>query len=44
MLGHTIKIEKMPYKLLNGEYQVRTVEHYLSKSSGFITTLRCRGV
>jgi phage protein D len=44
MLGHGVKIEKMPDKLLNGEYQVRTVEHYLSKSSGFITTLRCRGV
>lgn len=44
MLGHTIKIEKIPDKSLNGEYQVRTVEHYLSKSSGFITTLRCRGV
>lgn len=44
MLGHSVKIEKMPNKSLNGEYQVRTIEHHLSKSSGFITTLRCGGV
>lgn len=43
MLNDTVKIEGMPESSLNGEYQVRGVEHYLSKSKGFTTSLRLRG-
>ena len=42
MLGNTVKIQKMPEDSLNGEYQVRTVEHLLSKSAGFTTILKVR--
>ena len=42
MLGNTVKIQKMPEDSLNGEYQVRSVEHLLSKSAGFTTVLKVR--
>jgi phage protein D len=42
MLGHTIKVEGAPEEALNGQYQVREIEHFLSKSSGFTTIVHCR--
>jgi phage protein D len=42
-LGDTIKIQGMPDKTQNGKYQVRGIEHFLSKSSGFTTIVNCRG-
>lgn len=43
MLGETVKIDKVPQSSLNGEFQVREIEHILTKSEGFMTTLTCRG-
>jgi hypothetical protein len=43
MLGDSIKIENSPDEFQNGIFQVREIEHYLSKSEGFTTTLTCRG-
>lgn len=43
MLGDTIKIQNVPQKSLNGEFQVRELEHILTKTEGFTTTLTCRG-
>jgi prophage tail gpP-like protein len=43
MLGDAVIIERFPNKTLNGEYKVRTVQHYFSKKNGFVSTLRCRG-
>lgn len=43
MLGDTIKIQGVPEETLNGEYQVRGIEHFLSKSAGFTTIVNCRG-
>jgi phage protein D len=42
-LGDTIRIQGMPDETLNGEYQVRGIEHFLSKTSGFTTIINCRG-
>ena len=43
MLGDTVKIQGVPESSLNGEFQVREIEHVLSKFEGFTTTLTCRG-
>lgn len=43
MLGDTVKIQKVPQSSLNGEFQVREIEHILTKAEGFTTTLTCRG-
>lgn len=43
MLGDTIKIQNVPQNALNGEFQVREIEHVLATSEGFTTTLTCRG-
>jgi phage protein D len=43
-LGDTVKITSMPNKYLDGELQVRSVEHFLSKPNGFTTIIRCRSV
>lgn len=43
MLGDSVTIQGMPHDPMNGEYQARSVEHYFSKTSGFITTIKCRG-
>lgn len=42
--GDTVKISGTPNEFLDGELQVRRVEHFLSKSTGFTTIVRCRGV
>jgi hypothetical protein len=42
-LNDAVRIQGMPESSLNGEFQVRGVEHSLSKSGGFTTTLRLRG-
>jgi hypothetical protein len=42
MLGDSVTIKRMPYEPMNGEYQARSVEHFFSKTSGFITTIKCR--
>lgn len=41
-LGDSLEVKKMPNKALNGRFQVRAVEHYLSKRRGFTTTVRWR--
>jgi hypothetical protein len=43
MLGDSVTIKGMPHDPMNGEYQARSVEHFFSKTSGFITTIKCRG-
>jgi len=43
MLGDTVKIHKVPQSSLNGEFQVREIEHILTKSEGFTTSLTCKG-
>lgn len=43
-LGDSVIIEKVPLKELNGEYQIKTIEHFISKYVGYVTTLKCRGV
>jgi phage protein D len=42
-LGETIKIQNVPQSSLNGEFQVREIEHVLTSSEGFTTTITCRG-
>jgi len=43
MLGDAAVIEGIPNKEMNGEFQIRTIEHYFSKNYGFVTSLKCRG-
>ena len=43
-LGDSIIIQKMPLKELNGEYQIKAIEHFISKYTGYVTTLKCQGV
>lgn len=43
-LGDSVTIKGIPHDPVNGEYQVRGVEHYFSTMSGFITTVKCRGI
>lgn len=43
MLDDTARIQGMPESSLNGEYQVRGVEHALSKTGGFTTSLTLMG-
>jgi phage protein D len=44
MLGDTAKIQGVSeHEDLNGEFQIRGIEHYLSKSHGFTTTVTCKG-
>jgi phage protein D len=42
-LGDTVRVQKALEESLNGIYQVRSIEHFLSKSSGFSSILHCRG-
>jgi phage protein D len=41
-LGDTIEIKGMANPNMNGEFQVRSVEHYLSKTAGFTTLIGWR--
>jgi phage protein D len=41
-LGDTIEIRDMKNAKMNGEFQVRSVEHYLSKNEGFTTSIGWR--
>jgi phage protein D len=41
-LGETIEVKGMPNEKLNGEFQVRSIEHSLNKTEGFITTIGWR--
>jgi phage protein D len=43
MLGHKVNIQGVPNEALNGEFQVREIEHVFTTSEGFTTTLTCRG-
>ena len=43
MLGDAAKIQGVPEQDLNGEFQVRGIEHFLSKSYGFTTVVACVG-
>ncbi|MGH9997734.1 MAG: hypothetical protein ACRD7F_06955, partial [Nitrososphaeraceae archaeon] len=43
-LGDGIIIQNVPLKELNGEYQIKTIEHFISKYTGYVTTLKCQGV
>ena len=42
-LGDSITIEKLPIKELNGEYRINSIEHFISKYTGYVTTLKCQG-
>ncbi len=42
-LGDAIVLKQLPEDSLNGEYKVMGVEHLLSKSEGFRTTVECGG-
>ncbi|HEX5187704.1 MAG TPA: hypothetical protein VFV86_12520, partial [Nitrososphaeraceae archaeon] len=42
-LGDSIIIEKLPLKELNGEYRINSIEHFISKYTGYVTTLKCQG-
>jgi phage protein D len=42
MLGDMVRIQNVPEKILNGDFQVREIEHLLSKTEGFTTSLVCR--
>ena len=39
-LCDTIKIEDMPAKNMNGEFQIKGIHHKLSKNSGFVTEIK----
>jgi phage protein D len=41
-LGETVEIKGMSNSKMNGEFQVRSVEHYISKASGFTTHIGWR--
>lgn len=41
-LGEAVELRGMPEPGLNGEYEVRRVEHTLSKVEGFKTAITCR--
>jgi len=41
-LGDTLEVKGMTNSKMNGEFQVRSVEHQMSKSKGFITTIGWR--
>lgn len=43
-LGDSIIIQNVPLKELNGEYRIKTIEHFISKYTGYVTTLKCQGV
>ncbi len=43
-LGDSVIIENVPLKELNGEYRIKTIEHFISKYTGYVTTLKCQGV
>jgi phage protein D len=43
-LGDTVEIKSMPDSKLNGDFQVRSVEHIFNKSEGFKTIIGCRSV
>ncbi len=43
MLGDTVRIQNIPQSALNGEFQVREIEHIFTKSEGFTTELTCKG-
>lgn len=40
-LGDTIDLEGMPSSTIEGELEVRGIEHYLSKIKGFTTRINC---
>lgn len=40
-LGDTIALEGMPSSAIQGELEVRGIEHYLSKVKGFTTRINC---
>ena len=42
-LGDSITIEKLAIKELNGEYRINSIEHFISKYTGYVTTLKCQG-
>jgi hypothetical protein len=42
MLGDTVIIQNVPESSLNGEFQVREIEHIFTKSEGFTTELTCK--
>jgi len=43
-LGDAIIIQNVPLKELNGDYRIKTIEHFISKYTGYVTTLKCQGV
>ncbi|MCP8307905.1 MAG: hypothetical protein H3Z53_02595 [archaeon] len=43
-IGDTLEIKSMPDSNLNGDFQVRSVEHIFNKSEGFKSIIGCRSV
>ena len=43
LLGDGVRLNKVPNDILNGDYQVRSVEHHFGKKKGFMTTIQCKG-
>lgn len=44
LLGHVVRLEGFPLDDLDGNYQVRRVEHRITKSGGFVTDIGFRTV
>jgi phage protein D len=42
-LGDEIQVSGMKHSKMNGDFQVRSIEHYLSKTAGFTTLVGWRG-
>lgn len=42
MLGGTVNIQNVPQSSINGDFEVREIEHIFSKTEGFTTNLTCR--
>jgi len=41
-LGDVIQVSGMQHSKMNGDFQVRSVEHYISKAAGFTTLIGWR--
>jgi phage protein D len=44
MLGQTISIRGFPEEIVKGNFKVSDLQHNLSKTKGFTTIVKCRGV
>ena len=42
-LGDAVELKNIPDESLSGKYRIRDIHHDLSKTTGFVTSLRCTG-